>query len=413
VTSKIILPPKRIGETVLVQLDFLSLLNVGETGVSAVVDSLLYSGVDQNPSAILSGGPTISGTKVKQIVTLGVVGVVYELAAKLTTSTGRVLEIKAMQAILPQTAGNCPNPNPTFTVDSFVGTAPLTVNFTDTATNSPISWFWDFGDGVTSTSQNPSHTYSNPGYYTVSHLATNLCGQSANPTTLQITVNPAPTCVTVPNFNTSVTVLLHADSAAYTDSSVHGYSPINSPTIGFSTSQKKFGAGSYYFVPGETTIRYDPAILTSLHAVTIEMWLRWEVSPNPVDNIFYMHSGSSDIRFNLDSNFFGRRVITLNFSSGTPDWQTNDNEINLNQWYHCVVQMTESPAATYVWIDGVYRVGDPRALLFSSIDVISIGTYGGPVNANTYYLDEVMIRPLAYYTPGVNFTPPSLPYCSP
>lgn len=49
------------------------------------------------------------------------------------------------------------------------GTAPLTVQFTDTSTNSPTAWAWDFeNDGtVDSTIQNPSHTYDNTGWFTV------------------------------------------------------------------------------------------------------------------------------------------------------------------------------------------------------------------------------------------------------
>jgi len=44
------------------------------------------------------------------------------------------------------------------------------INFTDRSTDSDgsvSSWLWDFGDGNTSTSQNPKHTYSNTGNYTV------------------------------------------------------------------------------------------------------------------------------------------------------------------------------------------------------------------------------------------------------
>ncbi|MEW5995100.1 MAG: S8 family serine peptidase, partial [Candidatus Zixiibacteriota bacterium] len=48
------------------------------------------------------------------------------------------------------------------------GNAPLTVNFTDQSTGSPTSWSWDFGDGGTSTAQNPSYTYNSVGTYTVS-----------------------------------------------------------------------------------------------------------------------------------------------------------------------------------------------------------------------------------------------------
>ncbi|RKY16041.1 MAG: hypothetical protein DRP63_06140, partial [Planctomycetota bacterium] len=49
------------------------------------------------------------------------------------------------------------------------GKASLTVTFTDKSTGNPTSWEWDFdNDGtVDSTQQNPTHTYSNAGWYTV------------------------------------------------------------------------------------------------------------------------------------------------------------------------------------------------------------------------------------------------------
>jgi PKD repeat protein len=50
------------------------------------------------------------------------------------------------------------------------------VQFTDTSTNVPQSWLWEFGDGSTSTEQNPLHTYSAVGTYTVNLTATNLKG---------------------------------------------------------------------------------------------------------------------------------------------------------------------------------------------------------------------------------------------
>ncbi|MDD1709764.1 MAG: PKD domain-containing protein, partial [Methanoregulaceae archaeon] len=56
------------------------------------------------------------------------------------------------------------------------GSAPLTVLYTDTSTNAPTAWLWDFGDGNSSTIQNPEHTYANPGTYNVSLNATNSYG---------------------------------------------------------------------------------------------------------------------------------------------------------------------------------------------------------------------------------------------
>jgi PKD repeat protein len=49
--------------------------------------------------------------------------------------------------------------------------APVTVNFTD-QTPGAVSWLWDFGDGNTSTLQNPSHTYTTDSLYTVSLTVT-------------------------------------------------------------------------------------------------------------------------------------------------------------------------------------------------------------------------------------------------
>ena len=65
-----------------------------------------------------------------------------------------------------------------FTIYPSHGPIPLTVNFTDSTTSSPTSWSWDFGDGdsTNSTQQNPIHTYTNIGNYTVSLTATNLIG---------------------------------------------------------------------------------------------------------------------------------------------------------------------------------------------------------------------------------------------
>ncbi len=54
-----------------------------------------------------------------------------------------------------------------FTANVTAGVAPLVVKFTDTSIGDLTSWFWDFGDGATSTDQNSVHTYRKPGNYTV------------------------------------------------------------------------------------------------------------------------------------------------------------------------------------------------------------------------------------------------------
>ncbi|MBN4051640.1 PKD domain-containing protein, partial [bacterium AH-315-M05] len=50
-----------------------------------------------------------------------------------------------------------------------------TINFTDQSTNTPTSWLWDFGDGNTSTSQNPNHPYTVDSTYFVCLTVTYPC----------------------------------------------------------------------------------------------------------------------------------------------------------------------------------------------------------------------------------------------
>lgn len=58
-------------------------------------------------------------------------------------------------------------------------TTDFDATFTDMSTQSPSSWFWEFGDGNTSTMQNPTHTYAAAGSYTVCLTATNSCGSDS------------------------------------------------------------------------------------------------------------------------------------------------------------------------------------------------------------------------------------------
>lgn len=66
-------------------------------------------------------------------------------------------------------------------------TNQLQVQFTDLSGNTPTAWTWDFGDGNTSTQQNPSHIYAQPGTYTVCLIATNLCGADTSCQSLSVT----------------------------------------------------------------------------------------------------------------------------------------------------------------------------------------------------------------------------------
>ncbi len=88
-------------------------------------------------------------------------------------------------------------------VADFIGSPTVScsgdIQFTDMSTNSPTSWLWDFGDGNTSTQQNPSHTYTSTGTYTVSLTATNAFGSDDEVKTTYIDVNLSGSTPTTPS----------------------------------------------------------------------------------------------------------------------------------------------------------------------------------------------------------------------
>ena len=64
------------------------------------------------------------------------------------------------------------------------------VQFSDLSTGGANQWLWDFGDGATSTIQNPGHSYQKPGTFTVKLIAYNDGCFLPVPKTLSIVVNP-------------------------------------------------------------------------------------------------------------------------------------------------------------------------------------------------------------------------------
>ncbi len=92
-----------------------------------------------------------------------------------------------------------PPPNPPvaeFSATPRTGAAPLIVQFSDLSSNSPTSWSWTFGDGGTATQQNPVHTYTAAGTYTVSLTATNGAGPGSITKTGYISVSPGGSTAT-------------------------------------------------------------------------------------------------------------------------------------------------------------------------------------------------------------------------
>ncbi|MFO7721868.1 MAG: choice-of-anchor L domain-containing protein [Bacteroidales bacterium] len=105
-----------------------------------------------------------------------------------------------------------PKPQVSFMPDYFNGCEPHTVNFTDYSAPNITQWLWDFGDGNSSTSKDPTNTYS-AGVYTVSLTVTTNEGCEGT--------------LSVPNL-----INAYPSPTAYFDP-VPPVAPIDNPTITF------------------------------------------------------------------------------------------------------------------------------------------------------------------------------------
>lgn len=110
------------------------------------------------------------------------------------------------------------------TGSSPTGCLPLTVAFTDQSTGNPTSWLWDFGNSNTSTLQNPSATYTNPGTYTVKLTVANATSADSITRIDYITVFAKP----VAGFVISNNPVCQFDQVIFSDSTVLGSAPIAS-----------------------------------------------------------------------------------------------------------------------------------------------------------------------------------------
>ena len=128
-----------------------------------------------------------------------------------------------------------PNTSPpvaAFTSNYVLGACQNPVQFTDQSDNAPTSWRWNFGDGTSSTLQNPAHQYAAAGAFNVTLTTTNAFGNSTvtrnnHVVLMQPCVAYCPATGTTPNlWLTNVAVRRGAilDFSNNSANSVNGYS---------------------------------------------------------------------------------------------------------------------------------------------------------------------------------------------
>ncbi|MBN1431742.1 MAG: PKD domain-containing protein [Methanomicrobiaceae archaeon] len=270
----------------------------------------------------------------------------YDVSLTVSNAEGSDTEIKAGYITV-----NAYVPVANFSADPTAGYAPLVVTFTDLSTGGPTSWSWDFGDGQNSTDQNPVHTYSSPGTYTVILNASNLYGSDEMEKTGYIVVNTSLTPAAWWKFDES------SGSTAYDSSGNNNngviYGSVIRESAGACNGALYFdGTSTYVLVPDSNTLD-APAYLT------YTAWLRPEPpEPSGFDNYTSLiDKGSNDVdNYEL---FVSRVGSTSEFTFETyagyfRDYTTNAFTYDYNKWQHLAFVADTDAGTAKLYIDGVH-----------------------------------------------------------
>lgn len=135
-----------------------------------------------------------------------------------------------------------PPPVAAFVADKTSGTSPLTVKFSDKSSGPITSWLWNFGDGKSSTAQNPTYTYPYAGKYTVKLTVSGPGGANTGTRTNYITVSGTPPPKPV---------------AAFSADKTQGKAPL---TVKFTdTTQNPVTAWAWNFGDGQSSTLQHPS----------------------------------------------------------------------------------------------------------------------------------------------------------
>ena len=153
-----------------------------------------------------SGGEPATSTDLNPTILYNTEGT-YAVSLTVTNEDGETSETKVDYivvtdpVILPETD---------FNASASTITSGQQINFTDTSTNAPTSWSWEFegGSPSISTDQNPEISYLNFGTYNVTLTASNAAGNHTTVKNGYITVNQQTASYTV-TFTSNWTITNH------------------------------------------------------------------------------------------------------------------------------------------------------------------------------------------------------------
>ncbi|MFA5212574.1 MAG: DUF2341 domain-containing protein, partial [Methanoregula sp.] len=195
-----------------------------------------------------------------------------------------------------------------FTANATSGNAPLAVQFTDGSTVNPTSWSWDFGDGATSTEQNPVHSYAANGNYTINLTVSNSYGSTSCVKTDYITVGSG---VPIGNFTATLT---------------NGYAPLHIQFIDISTVNPTSWA--WDFGDGATSTSQNPIhTYGAVGNYTVTLTATNGYGSNTITKTDYIYAGtgySQNFSFTASDQAVYQQEVVIHRTEGT-NFEENKN----------------------------------------------------------------------------------------
>ncbi len=208
-----------------------------------------------------------------------------------------------------------------FTADNAAVCVSVPVNFTNTSIANGPSYFWDFGDGFTDTTMNPSHAYSTGGDYYITLVTSDTIGCHSLPATSEVTVVQVDIHASVAD--TSVCLVDSMHMLAYPTVLPAGevsyyiyWSPSGNLGEDSTATPKFFGIGTYTYTvnlvttgpavcmasDNETIHSYPPVTLTGLTASPSVIAYGSSILLNADGAVYYTWSPDNGTLSNLSIN---------------------------------------------------------------------------------------------------------------
>ena len=278
-----------------------------------------------------------------------------------TTATFVTDSIDDLNQVALNIAGNTFVGNVYITANVTSGPSPLSVAFTGHYIGNPTNYLWNFGDGNTSASANPTHTYSNTlgGQFTVTYTAYNTNGtysgnaaagaKGSTATSTNTNYITLYTPLPIPSFTTSPTTLDTGSSVTLTNTSLYA----TSYTINYGDGNTAVNPGNAWTTNSHTynnsantdalrsitltgvnqTAGNAPPYSVTSSATNVKIYTQQSpaVTANVTTTINYLSTSGGNVQFRNDTpgspgntaSFGAQQVYNFQWGDGTANSNIN------------------------------------------------------------------------------------------